>query len=423
MADRAFAMTPRPSRTSDRFLLVPDDAADIREFERILRKTRLHALRTLLQPPRGQTGESARRGLVRLRKGLEPLIQVDGERLIAAIGTPDVLPLLLSARSGAHPIEACLDVAVPSLLVTLDQAGVRPAVPLRYHVLGAPLTTLASAEGPLHVPPTRGLCLDSGGLRLDLEGGQLALGTLCPEGPRLEERHAMLARGHLSVRDTNPLWSLEEHPGKHGNATDLAERSLDEWCGALNQALRLIEVGLPALYSELAHTLRRVVPVGYHAQRHLSASYTEAPGLIYMTLHPDPLTLAEAIVHETQHGKLNALLWQDAVLINGRSEWTTSPVRDDLRPLMGVLLAAHAFVPVARLHLGLAAAGHPIAETGPFQARREAVLGTNAGGLRTLFRLGQWTEVGARLRNAMSRMQDECVLASPVPAPMGTGPT
>ena len=88
-----------------------------------------------------------------------------------------------------------------------------------------------------------------------------------------------------------------------------------------------------------------------------------------------------------------------------------------------MLLAAHAFVPVARLHLGLAAAGHPIAETGPFQARREAVLGTNAGGLRTLFRLGQWTEVGARLRNAMSRMQDECVLASPVPAPMGTGPT
>jgi HEXXH motif-containing protein len=208
---------------------------------------------------------------------------------------------------------------------------------------------------------------------------------------------------------------VEEHPGKQGNATDLAERSVDEWCAALNQALALIEVGLPALYAELTHTLRRVVPVGYHPERHLSASYTEAPGLIYMTLHPDPLTLAEAIVHETQHGKLNALLWHDAVLINGRTEWTTSPVRDDLRPLMGVLLAVHAFVPVARLHRGLAEAGHPIAAMEPFQMRREAVLASNADGLRTLYRLGQWTEQGARLRNALGRMQDECVLASPAP--------
>lgn len=415
-------MTPTPPRASDRFLLVPSDGADIREFERILRKTRLHALRTLLQPPRAQTGEPARRALVRLREGLEPLIQSDGERLIAAIGAPDVLPLLLTARSGAHPMEACLDVAVPSLLVALDEAGVRPAVPLRYRMLGGPVTTLASTTGPLHVPPTRGLDLDATGLQLHVEDRRVTLATLCPAGPRPEERHAPLARGHLSIRDTNPLWSVEEHPGKHGNATDLAGRSVDEWCGALDEALGIIEVGLPTLYAELAQTLRRVVPVGYHPERHLSASYTEAPGLIYMTLHPDPLTLAEAIVHETQHGKLNALLWQDAVLINGRSEWTTSPVRDDLRPLMGVLLAAHAFVPVARLHRGLADAGHPIADTGPFQTRREAVLGTNAEGLRTLFRLGQWTEVGARLRDALSRMQDECVLASPVPEPIETRP-
>ncbi|MBK7778321.1 MAG: hypothetical protein IPI43_30140 [Sandaracinaceae bacterium] len=241
-------------------------------------------------------------------------------------------------------------------------------------------------RGPL--APHRGLCLDPPD-SAELEGGQAALRS----APRATARE-----GAAGARDCPPghqsAWSLE-HPGKHGNATDLAGRSLDEWCGALNQALSLIEVGLPTLYAELTHTLRRVVPVGYHDQRHLSASYTEAPGLIYMTLHPDPLTLAEAIVHETQHGKLNALLWQDAVLINGRSEWTTSPVRDDLRPLMGVLLAAHAFVPVARLHRGLADAGHPIAETGPFQTRREAVLATNQA---CAFRLGNGPRWGARSR-------------------------
>ena len=64
---------------------------------------------------------------------LEPLIQADGERLLAAIGTPDVLPLLLSAASGVHPMDACLDVAVPALFVALDHAAVRPAEPLRHH--------------------------------------------------------------------------------------------------------------------------------------------------------------------------------------------------------------------------------------------------------------------------------------------------
>jgi HEXXH motif-containing protein len=189
---------------------------------------------------------------------------------------------------------------------------------------------------------------------------------------------------------------------------------------ALDAALGLIEAASPPLFAELQHTLRRVVPVGYHDQRHLSASYTEAPGLIYMTLHPDVLTMAEAIVHETQHGKLNALLWHDVVLINGRSEWTTSPVREDLRPLMGVLLAVHAFVPVAHFHRGLAEAGHPIADSEPFRQRREAVLASNADGLRTLWRLGEWTAQGLRLRTALSTMQDACVLASPAPAPMDT---
>ena len=66
----------------------------------------------------------------------------------------------------------------------------------------------------------------------------------------------------------------------------------------------------------------RVVPVGFHAEQHLSASYREAPGLVYLTLHPSPLTLAEAIIHETQHVKLNALSWLDPISHNGHSEWS-----------------------------------------------------------------------------------------------------
>ena len=46
-----------------------------------------------------------------------------------------------------------------------------------------------------------------------------------------------------------------------------------------------------------------------------------------MTLHPDALVMAEALVHETQHGKLHTLMRLDPVLVNGDTHWTSSPVR------------------------------------------------------------------------------------------------
>ena len=45
-----------------------------------------------------------------------------------------------------------------------------------------------------------------------------------------------------------------------------------------------------------------------------------------------------------------------------------SPVRPDLRPVLGVLLAAHAFLPVAALHRALIASGHPLADPERLQA-------------------------------------------------------
>ncbi len=151
-------------------------------------------------------------------------------------------------------------------------------------------------------------------------------------------------------------------------------------------------------------SLQRLVPVGYHAERHFSASYREAPGVVYLTLHPSLLTLAEAIVHETQHGKLNVLRWFDAVLMNGDNTWSKSPVRPDLRPLWGVLLAVHAFVPVAALHLVLAEQNHPLSHGEPFARRRAEVLAANEHGLSTLRELALPTEVGKRVLGGLEEL-------------------
>ena len=250
---------------------------------------------------------------------------------LAAVGRADVICVLLSVESGA-----------------------------------APVSLLPSAVAALRGPAPGGV-------------------PLHPRVPGL----------HLSLTDTNPLAMDEAHPEKSGNAVDLSGRPVEEWRAALAAALELVEAGLPEWFAELPLALQRIVPVGFHAERHLSASYREAPGLAYLSLHPDPLTLAEAIVHETQHGKLNALSWLDPVLENGHTEWSPSPVRPDLRPLMGVLLAAHAFVPVAALHARLADLGHP-AMLGK-EARRAEVLRSNAAALEAVRAKGKTTALGQRL--------------------------
>jgi HEXXH motif-containing protein len=210
----------------------------------------------------------------------------------------------------------------------------------------------------------------------------------------------------LSLVDTNPLADLEAHPDKSGNAVDLGGRSPGDWASKLQEALRPVATLMPTWMAELPLAQHRVLPVGFEPERHLSATYREAPGTCYLSLHPEPLTLAEALIHETQHSKLGVALHLDALLKNGRSAWTPSPVRPDLRPLIGVLLAVHAFVPVAALHARLQDSGHPWCDRPGFERRMREVLAGNARGLQTLERLAEATALGGRLLFELRRLHD-----------------
>ncbi|HGG57850.1 MAG TPA: hypothetical protein ENK31_08660 [Nannocystis exedens] len=163
----------------------------------------------------------------------------------------------------------------------------------------------------------------------------------------------------LATIDDNPLANVEAHPDKSGNAVDLGGHPAEEWCAALADALALIGDYLPDLRREIGLYIQQFVPVGAYAERHLSASYREAIGTVYLSLHAKPMTMVEAVIHEFSHNKLNALFEVDAVLNNAFSSVHSSPLRPDLRPLHGVLLAVHAFLPVARLYECMIAAGDP----------------------------------------------------------------
>jgi HEXXH motif-containing protein len=155
--------------------------------------------------------------------------------------------------------------------------------------------------------------------------------------------------------------------------------------------------------------LRLVVPVGWHAEKHLSASYQEAVGLVYLTLHPQLMTMAEALVHEFQHNKVNAAFALDPLLVNAFSPLYPSPVRPDPRPLHGVLLAVHAFQPVARLYQAMIETGHDLSRNPAWLQRYVTILRMNRAGAATVLDNGQPTALGRGLLDEMRRLDTEFV--------------
>ncbi len=217
--------------------------------------------------------------------------------------------------------------------------------------------------------------------------------------PDRKRHHPITDSLLLAEVDTNPVRLTDAHPDKAGNAIDLGGRAPAEWCVSLRAALDLVESALPDVRREMDLGLSLVVPVGYDEEKHLSASYREAIGTLYLTLHPDPVVMAEALVHEFSHAKLNALLELDPVLQNDWEAIHPSPYRPDPRPMMGVLLGAHAFVAVARFLDAIDAPG---------MARRRAELAAkNRAAVATLRDAARPTPVGAGLIDELDRLTSD----------------
>ena len=395
------------------FLLVPSDGP--KTMRGLQRKLRLYTARWLLTYPTQILSKPLQKSMNRVLAVLQDSLKVHGPAFLEALGNPDVMTPLLVLDSRLGDPEILLPEAIPPLLAELSaRRALTESV-----FWDIPFDRLIDSHGRrvlVFDQKVVAMVADPSGLSIQLSDGRKLDIPHAPKMPEEIEGVSLLRPFHtidpamphlyLSEVDSNPLWKYEAHPEKTGNEVDLGGHSVEEWTTAYREALELIRIGLPEWYDEMPHSIERVLPVGYEAQRHLSASYREAPMVAYFTLHPDPVTLAEALVHETQHGKLNVLLRLDPVLKNGLSCWTESPVRPDLRPLLGVLLAVHAFVPVAAMHMRLADANYPVQDEMRFLRRRAQVIAGNTRGMQIVNDLGEWTKVGDRMLAGLNELHD-----------------
>ena len=101
--------------------------------------------------------------------------------------------------------------------------------------------------------------------------------------------------------------------------------------------------------------MKKIVPLGTDDKAHRSASYAEAFGSVYMGLvprepHPE-FSVLEGLIHEWSHNKANLARNLAPLVLNGNEEAYYSSYRPDPRPIEGIFLGVHAFVPTVRVFL------------------------------------------------------------------------
>lgn len=380
-------------------IVLPDPARPVQALLALRHAQGTALLRKVLSWPRADLPESAREPCLLLQTRLGQLVRTRATQVNEVLLEPSISVLL---TCGA------LSLALPRLALEL---GVRK-------LLGAPVR-FADPPSPLLAPSCHALLDVAAGVTLIVEDGWLELAqgrkkplrcAISPKESALKRLASPLAQGSaasepvgdfhaLLLYDSNPLAMNEAHPDKAGNALSLGGRSLGEWQAALRASLETIAQVLPELHAELCLFHRYFIPVGFEPEKHLSASYREYLGAMYLTLHPSQDTMTEAIIHEFQHNKLNLLSWHDALLENGSTFAYRSPVRPDIRPLIGILLAAHAFVPVAELYYRRWLAGER-----SVRQRLDTVIALNQDALEVLTAHGQLTPLGRRVLMDLSAL-------------------
>lgn len=301
----------------------------------------------------------------------------------------------------------------------LSGAHARPA---QLAAVGAAAAIRAGLAARIEVPAADGLAV------LPSLGAAVAAGTRVQV--RAEPGHARA--GQVAIPSDphrqSPGWLPLRRVGLDGldviiddldpfrmlGRADLAPRleASEPWEDALRQAWGVLRAGHPAaLVAEIGAAIRAVVPLAQPESGMVSDSSREAFGAVAMSLPPDPVHGAEALVHETQHLKLGALLDLAELTEPDDDRGFYAPWRDDPRPVSGLLQGAYAFFGVSafwrrqRLSPGSGDDGHV-----KYARWRDAT----ANVIETLRSTGRLTDAGRDFVDGMASVLESWI-GEPVP--------
>jgi hypothetical protein len=130
----------------------------------------------------------------------------------------------------------------------------------------------------------------------------------------------------------------------------------------ISDAMMLLAHAAPALYAEINALISEIIlvknqPLPGALEFHGASSFFLWGALILnLTAHPGRVKLVEGLVHEAAHGLLHGLTLGGPMTTNNTSERHVSPLRDDKRPMEGLVHAAYV---LARMHFAMGALAHP----------------------------------------------------------------
>lgn len=219
----------------------------------------------------------------------------------------------------------------------------------------------------------------AGAALLDSSSFELDLGADVYQSPRLVGqgfsvartdqgafRHLSIAGGRITAdalpttRHETPgargIWLSLDDPdtappdGMESTASVRSPGERQAWANLLRRAVDLVDQVRTA-----GEFVRRfgsvIVPVvSARAETHCSVSFASRPGILFMSWAPNASTIAEALVHESDHQYFYLLAREGEIWASEHCVVQAvfrSPWRDDARPLDGLLRGASAFVRVA----------------------------------------------------------------------------
>lgn len=275
-----------------------------------------------------------------------------------AIAQAEAIAAWLTAQPGDVLIDIMTSVDYAAWLCRAEEAGSASA--LEHGLLALPLVMVTSLgridparEWQAVLPGDEEVRPLGFGLALDGEGA-VSIHAGAAE-PRFESAGGMTFRPRTFLPlgiELYPTDSVRElcrlHKVPDGGYRD-ADPGVAE--NGLLGALSLLSEIWPESLLDLAAFVRGIAAIETGTGSIFSASSASIPGAILVTIRAEtmPEIVAECLVHEMSHVKLDALWAVHPLLDNGPEAIYRHPWRSDDRPMRGVLLGAHAFLNVGEM--------------------------------------------------------------------------